>query len=373
MPDCNNIPLRLEIAEKDNFNMNEFLSNVILKKGGLLIGSLRGLHFLRYMLSSPSVVASSSWSPQIEGGGGTYPSSSLFPSQKINTGMGIKSEAGYTIVEMLVSGSLGILLLGLIVGSSVASRNNYRRDLVRARSNESLRGVIDIIAGDARLGGENLGSAFPAIEVVNSGTNDSLIIRRNLLGEVLPLCSNLTMGSSTNASFAIPGSVAGCTYSGQTSNYNAWRSYRITQSGIVDAYIWDSAAKLGEFFKYTNDQNTGTGYSITRSGTWSRAYPATSTSIYMLEEWRFQKIGTSLQLITNQDFVTPADLAFNITAFDMRVDFKDGTNATSLSPTGSWTNIKYLTGTFTSSELIGGVNYPRTLNGYFFPRNVLSN
>lgn len=282
-------------------------------------------------------------------------------------------ESGYTVVEMLVSGTLGILLLALIVGSSVASRNNYRQDLVRSRSNESLRGVIDIVAGDARLAGENLGSGFPAVEVIDSGTSDSLIIRRNLLSEVLPLCSSLTLGSSTNASFAIPGVVAGCTYSGHTNNYNAWRNYRIAQGGIVDAFIWDSSAKLGEYFKYTGEQNTGTSYSIQRTGTWSRAYPSTSTSIYMLEEWRFQRVGTSLQLITNQDFAAPADLAFNITGFNMRVDYRDGTNATSLPANGAWTNIKYLTGTFTSSETIGGKSYPRTLNGYFFPRNVLSN
>jgi len=282
-------------------------------------------------------------------------------------------EAGYTIVEMLVSGSLGVLLLALIVGSSVASRNNFRKDLVRSRSNESLRGVIDIVAGDARLAGENLGAAFPAVEVVDSGISDSLIIRRNLMGEVLPLCSNIAIGTNTNASFAIPGSVAGCTYSGQTTNYNAWRNYRIAQGGSVDAYIWDSSAKLGEFFKYVNEQNSGTGYSIQRIGTWSRAYPSTSTSIYMLEEWRFQKTGNSLQLIKNQNFATPSDLAYNVTAFDMLVTYKDSTTAPSLSAAGAWTNIKFLTGTLTSSETIGGKNYPRTLNGYFFPRNVLSN
>jgi Tfp pilus assembly protein PilW len=103
----------------------------------------------------------------------------------------LRSEKGYTVVELLVSGSLGVLLLALVVGSSVATRNNYKKDLVRARSNESLRGVIDIIAGDARLAGENLGAGFPAVEVVDSGINDSLIIRRNLLSEVLPLCANI--------------------------------------------------------------------------------------------------------------------------------------------------------------------------------------
>lgn len=87
----------------------------------------------------------------------------------------------------------------------------------------------------------------------------------------------------------------------------------------------------------------------------TRAYPATSTSIYMLEEWRFQRTGTSLQLITNQNFAAPADLAFNITGFNMKVDYKDGTSATSLPANGVWTNIKFLTGTFTSSETIGGV------------------
>jgi hypothetical protein len=282
-------------------------------------------------------------------------------------------EAGFTMMELLVSGALGAILLTLIVGSSVASRNNYRRDLVRARSNESVRGVLDIIAADARLAGENLGAGFPAVEVSDGGASDTLIVRRNLLSEVLPLCTSLVLGSSTNAAFAIPGSTAGCIYSGQTSSYNAWRNYRIAQGGSVDAYIWDSSAKQGEFFKYVAESNNGTTYSIQRAGTWTRAYPSSSSSIYMLEEWRFQRTGNTLQIVTNQDAAAPADLAYNITNFNIQVDYKDGTNATSLSSSGVWTNIRYLTGTLTSQERIGGVDYPRTLNGYFFPRNVLSN
>ena len=286
-----------------------------------------------------------------------------------------RSEAGFTILELMVSSSLGLILMAMILGSSISTRNYFKEDLIRARANENARGVIDIIAADVRLGGENLGSAFPAIEVADSGTNDTMIIRRNMLSEVLPLCSPLAVGSNTNASFAIPGSVAGCTYSGQTTNYNAWRNYRTAKGNgqPIDAYIWNSSTRLGEFFGYIGEIDSGTSYSIIRTGVWSRAYPATSTSIYILEEWRFRRNGTNLELITNQNFAAPSIVAFGINSFDIQITTQSNTVVSSLSPTDSWTNVKLIATNLGVTERFAGQNVSRTITGYFFPRNVLSN
>jgi len=282
-------------------------------------------------------------------------------------------ELGYTLVELMVSSTIGLVLLSLILGTAVANRNSFRGDLVRSRANETARGIIDIIAANVRLGGENLGSGFPAIVIDDAGTKDTLTVRRNLLSEVLPLCSPLAAGTNSSAFFAIPGNVAGCTYSGQTTNFQAWRAYRLSEGGTARAFIWDSSTRLGEFFTYQNDSNDGTSYAIQRSGTWTRAYPSISSSIYMLEEWRFRISGENLELVTNQDFAVPAVLAFGVTGFEVSAEKEDGTLSTSFPATEDWTTLRLISSRITLSERQGAHNFTRAIDGYFFPRNVLSN
>jgi len=232
---------------------------------------------------------------------------------------------------------------------------------------------MDVIGADVRLGGENFAGTFPAIQLNDSGTLDTLIIRRNLLSEVLPLCTALVGGTNTNAYFAIPGTVAGCTFSGQTSNYNAWRAYRLANGGTVDAFIWDSSAKLGEFFQYDAEVNGGTNYQIHRVGTWSRNYPTASTAVYVMEEFRFQPgAGNTLQLVTNQNFASPGTVAFNVIAFNINVTLNTGAVQTSFPATSDWTTIRLISASITARERLGGTDYTRTLAGNYFPRNVLS-
>ena len=160
------------------------------------------------------------------------------------------SDSGFTLLELLVTTVLGLLLIALILGTITANRRLYKEDIVRTKVNQNLRGAMDIIGSDIRLAGENLGPTFPAIQLTNgtAGGPDTLILRRNLLPEVLQVCVALTAGSTAKLQFAIPGTTAGCIYSGETTAYNSWRSYRLANQNSVDSFVWNVCAKIGEFF-----------------------------------------------------------------------------------------------------------------------------
>ncbi len=284
------------------------------------------------------------------------------------------SDRGFTLLELLVTTVLGLLLVVLILGTITANRRLYKEDIVRTKVNQNLRGAMDIIGADIRLAGENLGPTFPAIQLVNgaAGGPDTLVLRRNLVPEVLQVCVALSAGSTAALRFAIPGTTAGCIYSGETTAYNSWRSYRLANQNSVDSFVWNVSAKVGEFFRYTGETDSGTGYSITRSGAWSNAYPVAAAA-YLLEEWRFAVSGDVLQLVRNQDDENTVNLAFEVQDFQVRVLMQDGTIKTSFTTNDSWTTISSLEVVLSSSDTFQREDLTRTLTSRFFPRNILSN
>lgn len=283
------------------------------------------------------------------------------------------SDSGFTVVEVLVASLIGLTITALCLSATMMNRNVLGRDAVRTRLNENLRGALDIVLADGRIVGENLDSGFPALEVV-SGTSDEMVMRRNLKDEVLKVCTAIAANTTVNkVFFAIAGNTQGCVYSGQTQNYNAWKAYRIAQGGSVDAFIYDSATKRGEFFRYTAEGDTGTTYYIQRSaGTWAYAYPATSSSVYILEEWRYKKVNDMLQVIGNRNAANTYNVAFGISAFDVQVLMQDGTVKQTFAATDPWASIASIQVTLTGQDSYAKKNITRTLVDKFFPRNVLS-
>jgi Tfp pilus assembly protein PilW len=279
------------------------------------------------------------------------------------------------MIEIFVSSLLGLLVVGMLLSSTLLNRNLFNRDLVVSRINENVRGSIDILSINARLAGENLGNSFPAIEMSNgaAGATDTVIFRRNLLSEVLPVCVSLAAGSNSFAYFANGGTTAGCTYATQTSSYNAWRNYRIGKGGTTDAYIFNFATKQGEFFTYTSETNTGTAYYLSRSGNWLYAYPSASSSLYMLEEWKFDLSAQTLRLVVNQNNANPQTLAFDVIDFQSLFALKDGTTTTTFTAANDWTKIASIAIDLKGRGRFFGNDYDKTFSTRIFPRNILSN
>lgn len=288
------------------------------------------------------------------------------------------SDKGFTLVELMVAMALGMVVVSMALATSVAQKRVFTQDTVRTRINADLRSIMAIMNVNVRQAGENLPATFPAIEIVNGGgvAPDELVLRRNLLDEVLKLCSPITSGTGTSTLyFALTTALAGCDFTSNTANYNAWQSYRTSNGGSVKAYIYDSVTDNGEFFDYNDeDTNTTTDYYIQTSGhTWAHSYTSTAGAIYIMEEWRFQLDSGLLQLIENQDDTLPKNVADGISDFQVRARFQDGTVQDTLGPTDNWTQLEAVEISISATDNYAGNDISRTLTSRFFPRNVLSN
>ncbi len=284
-------------------------------------------------------------------------------------------ECGFTIMELMVASSMGLLILGLLMTSTISSKNLYRMDAVRTRINQDLRGTMDIIGSQVRVAGENFASTFPAILVANSvnGTSDTITLRRNLLDEVLKVCAPLSAGSST-ALYLATGTEPGCSFSDNTHNFTTWHDYRESLGGQVPAYIYNTGTKLGEFFVYGDDEATGTEYSISRTGgTWTNEYDVDASAAYMIQEWRFQLIDETLQMVVNNDDANPLNVAFGISDLQVVIVKNDDTEVNTFGVNDDWSDIKAVRIQLVGTDSFKGEEVNRTLTTQFFPRNVLSN
>ncbi len=284
--------------------------------------------------------------------------------------------AGFTILELMVTLAVGSLVLMIGFSAMITIRGAFLDDLGRITSNQNARGALDVIGIATREAGENLDAFFPAIEIEEDEQNSIFTIRRNLLDEVLKLCTKIDQGTNnTEIYFAIPGTQQGCIRGDQVHNMNAWSAYRSNSSTEVRAYIYDSSTKAGEFFTYVNEVDTGSSlYLVSAPHTWQNDYSATSGAIYLLEEWVFQMENDLLQ-ITENGRDTPLHVAHQLERFKVGVTLPDNTVVHTFTPNNNWTNIKGIRVTINSIPVKtakGKNSYSNEVSAQFFPRNILS-
>lgn len=285
---------------------------------------------------------------------------------------------GFTMMELLVASGLSLIMLSITVMTTMSIKKLYQRDMVRTSLNQTLRGTMELLGANVREAGENLSGTFPAVEIVDgaSGSNDELIMRRNLLDEVLKVCVPITAGSSnTRVYFAVSGTESGCTFADNTHNYDTWAAERSAQGGTLDAYIFNVSTKEGEFFPVTGETASGgTDYYLeTTSGTWANDYPVGSSAVYLIEEWHFSVANELLQLVENGHTATPQNVADGITGFQLTAGLDDGSVLQSFTDTDDWTELAFVEISMTASGSLFGEPYQRTLSSRYYPRNILSN
>lgn len=289
----------------------------------------------------------------------------------------LSSDKGVTIAELLVSSLVGLMLVSLTHSVILSNHRLYQVDIVRTELNQNLRSALDIVAANAREAGERLPATFPAL-IVNDGgaSSDQLIIRRNLLDEVLVVCQDLSSGSGNSWVYLSSPSAGNpaCTYPSQSTSFNSWADYRAEEGGSVDAYIVNLATGEGEFFKYDNEQDYAGDLMVHRaSGTWQHDYPAQISAIYILEEWDLTLAGDFLQLVVNADTDEPRNIMFGIDDFQVQITLEDGTTVDSFTTADDWPDIQTIDVTLSGQTTYKQQIIAASLTSKFFPRNILSN
>lgn len=298
--------------------------------------------------------------------------------------------SGFTVVELLVSSSIGMIVLAMTMSSIFASREAIFYDFERTRLNQQLRGAFDILTANIREAGENLIGAFPAIEVIDGGgvLPDELVLRRNLIDEVLTVCQTVNSGTNDRVYFGLTypapnPATPGCIYTDNIQNFNSWSDYRLDQDGEARAYVFDRVTKVGEFFTYTGEVQNGSEMYIDRQGSWGDTYVVPGAgeispiSAYILEEYRFRlnmadPDANVLQLIENGREDQPRNVAPEISNFSVTVLMSDGTTQTSLANTDSWALVRALDITLTAQATHRDRNITVVASSRLLPRNIFS-
>lgn len=291
-----------------------------------------------------------------------------------------KKESGFTLLEFLVASTVGSIVIGMTISATLSNKDAYQLDLERTRVNQNMRAAVDLITLNTRQAGENLPSNFPAIEVIDNGTLDTLVIRRNLLDEVLSVCTGVVAGTSVSSIiFGDSSLTPGCTYSDQTNNFNSWRQERIDKGGSIQAYIYNPSTKNGEFFNYESETDSGTEYQIeTSSHTWANDYPVGSSAVYIIEEYAYS-MGTTaadddvLYVTINEDPATYDRVVFGLDSFDLGVELETGATQTAFARTDDWTALSFIQVDVSGSSSWKDSPIEAALSIRIFPRNILSN
>jgi prepilin-type N-terminal cleavage/methylation domain-containing protein len=287
--------------------------------------------------------------------------------QKLST---LNCDRGFTLVEMLVASMLGLLLSGMLIASTQASRGLFSRDAKRIRLNEDLRGTLELVGSQIRLAGEGLGGRFPALLVENGVANDELIIRRKIFNEVLKVCEPVASGGTSPLVFADSSlGIAGCGFADNTIKYTAWSAKRA--GGTVKAYVYDGSTG-GQFFDYTAESNNGSRLAISTGTSWTRDYPLNS-GVYIIEQWRFFVEDGVLKLEINEEEDEVLNVADNIASFQVIGIHESGTELNDIAVGADWSKLKGVRVILTADDSAGNSEMNRTMSSEFFPRNVLSN
>ena len=296
------------------------------------------------------------------------------------------SSDGFSLLELLVALAILSVVGAASLSLALSARGVFEQDQQRTTINQNLRSGIDLLGIDVRQAGERLPGNAPAVEIVNGASSgpDQLILRRNLLDYVLPVCKDVNSGTARDATFIAKkggGSVpTGCAPvpdadgDGWPDNLEAWRNYRLANGGSVLAYIYNPVTKLGEFFTYNDEDKSDFHLHRANTGAWVNDYPTNQQPrVYIMEQKRYLLAGGVLQYVFNEDTAHPYNLVDHLVDFQSRALLDDGTALTSMPSTADWTRLQSVEVTLVGSSTFSGRTMRRTLVSRFFPRNILSN
>ena len=270
---------------------------------------------------------------------------------------------------------------------ALSSRGMFETDQHRTTINQNLRAGMDLVGIDVRQAGERLPWDAPGVQIVNgsSGAPDELILRRNLLDYVLPVCKDIGAGTAADSIFVARKKVTakvppGCypvpddNGDGWPDNLEQWRDYRIANGGVIQAYIHNPITDEGEFFVYDAEDASTFHLHKDNSAAWTYDYPVNQNPrVYILEAKRFRLDGDILQSVVNDDTSNALNLVNHIGGFQVRAFLKDGTVQDSLGSGQYWTDLKSIEVTLQGSSELQLREMERTVATHFFPRNILSN
>jgi len=291
---------------------------------------------------------------------------------------------GFTLVELLVGMVVASFVMAGALTITLSSREIYEADQGRTAVNQNLRIALDLLGIDLRQAGERLPADFPAIEIADGtdGAPDQLLIRRNLLSAVLPVCEEINAGSTSDEVRVVDTGVTppqGCDPvpdddgDGWPDNIQTWRDYRDSQGGSILAYVYNPVSRQGEFFLYDGEGATDDHFNRGDGEAWQHTYPvAEMCRVYLLEERLFRMNEDLLQYLPSDDPANPINLVDHLTDLQINAILVDGSIQSAFTASDAWDNLRAIEITVSGEAQVRQETVSRTLSARYFPRNVLS-
>jgi type II secretory pathway pseudopilin PulG len=117
------------------------------------------------------------------------------------------SNKGFTLLELIISTSILILIMGLALDAFLHTNKTFTESNSRATANQDLASIAEYIGNDIRQIGEGIeDNSFPAVEFIENTDSGSmtgsskLIVRRLASPVVLNLCEDLAAASTPTPS-----------------------------------------------------------------------------------------------------------------------------------------------------------------------------
>jgi prepilin-type N-terminal cleavage/methylation domain-containing protein len=174
------------------------------------------------------------------------------------------AERGFSLVELLVATTIVSTVLAAAGGLFATSRKVMQDQILFAETQQGLRATLENMARDLRLGGACLPITgdFVVLDGTNSATSDTIttrtgLVRPNLSCISTTLSANMTTSSTTLTVGTTDGFTPG-----------------------MRALIRHAGNGTGESFTIATVTPPNT---LTKTGTWTQAYPATS-GVYAADE-----------------------------------------------------------------------------------------
>lgn len=307
---------------------------------------------------------------------------------------------GLTILELLVGMLLLMIILGVVLTTTISTMGLYRKDQSRIGANRNSRSTLDIVNSDIRQAGERLNSDFPAIQISQDGSGNSVLtLRRGLLDSPLPVCAPLpnVLGAYVNANNPAAALLAGgvsnlpAACSTGTQDLSAWIAQ--IAAGVVSGYVFDTTDGRGSHVTLTGTSTSGALLKtqlVQFTGSVSAFNPVKINAaaserdirLYLIEERQYTVSGGKLMLGVNGKAAlaaTPRVVSFKAVPYLKGTPPAPPTLAALPFPgvdgngkPKNWKNLAYLDLSMTVTEGSGTNTVQRTLTQRLTPRNTSS-
>jgi prepilin-type N-terminal cleavage/methylation domain-containing protein len=263
-------------------------------------------------------------------------------------------QRGFTLIEILVA----ILLLSVVSAGfasffSTSSRMRTIAD-VRLETHQAVVATMDALARDVRLAGICFPSngQFVSLGGVDNGTQDQITIRLGNTTNQICVQSALADDAATGGNGLTVASAQG---------------FAVGTTGYV------TNGSNGDFFKITSVSGTV----LTTDATWSRPYPAASSSVYAMQE-RIYRVSTAIDsrgpvLTSQRDRGSEEVFADGVTALNVRYRKTDDSVVDLPASDAEWRLVKEVLLSVTARSLTtlpGGGFHQETASFTIKPRNL---